>query len=59
MAAENRCQGFYWLRIYHLTDGAICAPPRGKLVKDPDIAISDVYLTRSFIRLNTDTIGIC
>ena len=26
MAAENRCQGFYWLRIYHLTDGAICAP---------------------------------
>ena len=27
MAAVNRCQGFYWLRIYHLTDGAICAPP--------------------------------
>ena len=28
MAAVNRCQGFYWLRIYHLTDGAICAPPK-------------------------------
>ena len=27
MAAVNRRQGFYWLRIYHLTDGAICAPP--------------------------------
>ena len=26
MVAVNRCQGFYWLRIYHLTDGAICAP---------------------------------
>ena len=28
MAAENRCQVFYWLRIYHLTTGAICAPPQ-------------------------------
>lgn len=27
MAAVNRCQGFYRLRIYHLTTGAICAPP--------------------------------
>ena len=31
MAAVNRCQGFYWLRIYHLTDGAICAPPQANL----------------------------
>lgn len=29
MAAVNRCQGFYRLRIYHLTTGAICAPPTG------------------------------
>lgn len=28
MAAVNRCQGFYRLRIYHLTTGAICAPPQ-------------------------------
>lgn len=27
MAVVNRCQGFYRLRIYHLTTGAICAPP--------------------------------
>lgn len=34
-------------------------PPRGKLVKDSVIAIGDVYLARwSFIRLNTDAIGI-
>lgn len=27
MAAGNRCQSFYWLRIYHLTTWAICVPP--------------------------------
>jgi hypothetical protein len=27
MAVVNWCQGFYRLRIYHLTTGAICAPP--------------------------------
>ena len=32
MAAENRCQGFYRLRIYHLTTGAICAPPSGLIL---------------------------
>lgn len=34
MAAVNRCQGFYWLRIYHLTDGAICAPPQKVAYQD-------------------------
>lgn len=51
MAAENRCQSFLLFTHLSLDNGGYMCPPRGKLVKDPDIAISDVYLTRwSFIR---------
>ena len=38
MAAGNRCQSFYWLRIYHLTTWAICAP-HGLYVPPPEVLI--------------------
>ena len=41
MAAENRCQSFYQLRIYHLTTGAICAP----LLENEDNRNFQVILT--------------